>query len=60
MSLPVSWTETAETQLQGIYRYTAQNSQCYAIGTVERIMYHIRSDRVDIIAVIRGAGDDVT
>ena len=95
MSLPVFWTQTARNQLQGIYQYIAQNSERYAIRTVERIidrseqigslplsgrrvpeyeldqlreviespyriMYHIRSDRVDIVAVIHGARDDLT
>ena len=95
MSLPVFWTQTATNQLQGIYQYIAQNSERYAIRTVERIidrseqigslplsgrrvpeyeldqlreviespyriMYYIRSDRVDIVAVIHGARDDLT
>jgi plasmid stabilization system protein ParE len=95
VSLPVFWTQTAGNQLQGIYQYIAQNSERYAIRTVERIidrseqigslplsgrrvpeyeldqlreviespyriMYHIRSDRVDIVAVIHGARDDLT
>lgn len=95
MSLPVFWTQTARNQLQAIYQYIAQNSERYAIRTVERIierseqigslplsgrrvpeyeldqlreviespyriMYHIRSDRVDIVAVIHGARDDLT
>ncbi len=93
MNRPVFWTESAENQLRGIYQYIAQNSERYAIRTVERIIhrsehiaglplsgrrvpeyeldqlrevieppyriiYHVRSDRIDIVAVIHGARDD--
>jgi len=51
VNLPVFWTQTARNQLQGIYQYIAQNSERYAIRTVERII---------IVAVIHGARDDVT
>ena len=86
----VHWTETAELQLDAIYRYIAHNSETYALHTVDRItrksqqigshplsgrkvpeygveqirevfsgpyrvIYHIKSDQVDVIAVIHGA-----
>ena len=86
----VYWTETAESHLDAIYKYIAQNSPTYALLTVDRItkrsqqiaefplsgrrvpeydvdqirevfvghyriIYHIKSDQIDVIAVIHGA-----
>lgn len=86
----VHWTTTAEAHLDAIYAYIAQDSETYALSTVDRItrrsqqiaefplsgrrvpeferdqirevfsgpyriVYHIKSDQIDIIAVIHGA-----
>ncbi|MGR9100658.1 MAG: type II toxin-antitoxin system RelE/ParE family toxin [Gammaproteobacteria bacterium] len=88
--MKVHWTETAEAHLDAIYRYIAQNSETFALRTVDRItrrsqqigefplsgrkvpeyeldqirevfsgpyriIYHIKTDQVDVIAVIHGA-----
>ncbi|WP_022947325.1 type II toxin-antitoxin system RelE/ParE family toxin [Methylohalobius crimeensis] len=88
--MKVHWTETAEAHLDAIYAYIAQNSETYALRTVDRItrrsqqigefplsgrkvseyqhdqirevfsgpyriIYHIKADQVDVIAVIHGA-----
>jgi len=88
----VHWTETAEDQLDAIYAYIAQNSETYALITVDkitkrsvqiashplsgrqvpeystdqirevftgsyRIIYYIKPDQIDILAVIHGAMD---
>jgi len=85
----VHWTDTAESHLDAIYTYIAQDSPTYALLTVDRItrksqqigtfpmsgrrvpeydadqirevfegsyriIYHIKSDQVDVIAVIHG------
>jgi plasmid stabilization system protein ParE len=87
--MKVHWTETAEAQLDAIYAYIAQDSETYALRTVERIttrsqqigefpvsgrkvaeyeldqirevfsgpyriIYQIKADRVDVIAVLHG------
>jgi plasmid stabilization system protein ParE len=86
----VHWTETAETHLDAIYAYIAQDSKTYALRTVDRItrrsqqigdfpssgrkvpeyeleqirevlsgpyriIYHIKADQIDVLAVIHGA-----
>jgi addiction module RelE/StbE family toxin len=86
----VHWTETAEAHLDAIYAYIAQDSETYALRTVDqitrrsqqigefplsgravseyeldqirevfsgpyRIVYHIKADQIDVIAVIHGA-----
>jgi toxin ParE1/3/4 len=88
--MKVHWTETAEAHLDAIYAYIAQNSETYALRTVDqitrksqqigafpmsgrrvpeydldqirevfsgqfRIIYHIKADQVDVLAVIHGA-----
>ena len=88
--MKVHWTETAESHLEAIYEYIAQDSPPYALRTVDRItkksqqiaafpfsgrrvpeynmdqirdvfvgpyriIYHIKSDQIDVIAVIHGA-----
>jgi toxin ParE1/3/4 len=88
--MKVHWTETAEAHLYAIYAYIAQNSETYALRTVDqitrksqqigafpmsgrrvpeydldqirevisgqfRIIYHIKADQVDVLAVIHGA-----
>ncbi|MFB1490878.1 MULTISPECIES: type II toxin-antitoxin system RelE/ParE family toxin [unclassified Thiocapsa] len=86
----VHWTETAEAHLDAIHTYIAQNSETYALRTVDRItkrsnqiaefplsgrrvpeydeehvrevfsgpyriIYQIKPDQIDVIAVIHGA-----
>jgi len=86
----VHWTETAEAHLDALYAYIAQDSETYALRTVDRItrrsqqigefplsgrkvpeyerdqirevfsgpyriIYHIKADQIDVIAVIHGA-----
>ena len=86
----VHWTETAEAHLDSIYTYIGQNSESYALRTIDlitkrsqqigsfpfsgrrvpefdadevrevfegayRIIYYIKADQVDVIAVIHGA-----
>jgi toxin ParE1/3/4 len=88
--MKVHWTESAEAHLDAIYAYIAQNSETYALRTVDqitrksqqigafplsgrrvpeydldqirevfsgsfRIIYHIRADQIDVLAVIHGA-----
>lgn len=88
--MKVHWTETAEAHLDAIYAYIAQDSETYALRTVDqitrksqqigafplsgrrvpeydmdqireffsgpfRIIYHIRTDQIDVLAVIHGA-----
>ena len=88
--MKVHWTETAESHLDAIYEYIAQDSPTYALRTVDRItkksqqiaefpfsgrrvpeydmdqirevfvgpyriIYHIKSDQIDVVAVIHGA-----
>jgi len=90
--MKVFWTETAEGHLEGIYAYIAQDSEKYALLTVDRltsrskqigafplsgrrvpeydtdeireiiegqyrIIYRIKSDQIDVLAVIHGARD---
>nr|WP_196799707.1 type II toxin-antitoxin system RelE/ParE family toxin [Thioalkalivibrio sulfidiphilus] len=84
------WTETAEAHLDAIYGYIAQDSETYALRTVDqitrksqqigafplsgrrvseygmdqirevfsgpfRIIYYIKADQIDVLAVIHGA-----
>jgi toxin ParE1/3/4 len=86
----VHWTVTAEAHLDAIYAYIAQDSETYALRTVDRItrrsqqigefpmsgrkvpeyefdkirevfsgpyriIYHVKADQIDVIAVIHGA-----
>jgi plasmid stabilization system protein ParE len=88
--MKVRWTETAEAHLDAIYSYIVQDSETYALRTVDqitgksqqiaafpmsgrrvpeynidqirevfsgsfRIIYHIKSDQIDVLAVIHGA-----
>lgn len=88
--MKVHWTETAEAHLDAIYAYIAQDSESYALRTVDRItkrsqqvvafplsgrrvpeydidqmrevfcgpyriIYHIKPDQVDVIAVVHSA-----
>lgn len=88
--MKVHWTEAAEAHLDAIYAYIAQDSETYALRTVDRItrrsqqigefplsgrkvpeyeldqirevfsgtyriIYHIKADQIDVIAVIHGA-----
>jgi plasmid stabilization system protein ParE len=88
--MKVHWTDTAESQLDSIYNYIAQNSASYALRTIDkitarskqiaafplsgrkvpeydldqirevfsgpfRIIYYIKPDQIDVIAVIHGA-----
>jgi plasmid stabilization system protein ParE len=88
--MKVHWTETAEAHLDAIYAYIAQDSETYALRTVDRItrrskqigefplsgrkvpeyeldrirevfsgpyriIYHIKPDQINVIAVIHGA-----
>ncbi|WP_043739515.1 type II toxin-antitoxin system RelE/ParE family toxin [Thioalkalivibrio nitratireducens] len=88
--MKVHWTEAAEAHLDAIYAYIAQDSETYALRTVDqitrksqqigafplsgrrvpeydleqirevfsdpfRIIYHIRADQVDVLAVLHGA-----
>ncbi|MFW6387963.1 MAG: type II toxin-antitoxin system RelE/ParE family toxin [bacterium] len=88
--MKVYWTETAEAHLDAIYAYIAQDSETYALRTVDqitrksqqisesplsgrrvpeydmdqirevfsgpyRIIYHLKSDQIDVLAVIHGA-----
>jgi len=88
--MKVHWTATAEAHLDAIYEYIAQDSETYALRTVDqitrrsqqigefplsgrkvaeyerdqirevfsgryRIIYHIKADQIDVIAVIHGA-----
>ena len=90
--MKVHWTETAECHLAAIHAYIAQDSQEYALRTVDRltrrsqqivdfplsgrrvpeynmdqireviegpyrIIYHIKPDQIDVLAVIHGAMD---
>lgn len=90
--MKVFWTETAEGHLEGINAYIAQDSEKYALRTVDRltsrsrqiaafplsgrrvpeydtdeireiiegqyrVIYRIRSDQIDVLAVIHGARD---
>ena len=86
----VHWTETAESHLDALYEYIAQDSPTYALLIIDRItsksqqivefplsgrrvpeydidqirevfagpyriIYHIKSDQIDVIAVIHSA-----
>jgi len=88
----VHWTKTAEDQLDAIYLYIAQNSETYALITIDkitkrsqqiadfplsgrsvpeyniqqirevfsgayRIIYYIKPEQIDVLAVIHGAMD---
>ncbi len=88
--MKVHWTETAEAHLDAIYSYIAQDSETYALRTVDqitrksqqigafplsgrrvpeydleqirevfsgpyRIIYHLKADQADVLAVIHGA-----
>ena len=88
--MKVHWTNTAEVHLDALYAYIAQNSNTYALRTVDRItkrskqigafplsgrkvpeynldqvrevfsgpyriIYYIKPDQIDVIAVIHGA-----
>jgi toxin ParE1/3/4 len=88
--MKVHWTDSAESHLDAIYAYIAQDSPQYAKRTVDRltrrsqqigkfpfsgrrvpeydidpireviegpyrIIYHIRGDQIDVLAVIHGA-----
>lgn len=88
--MKVHWTETAEAHLDAIYAYITQDSETYALRTVDqitrksqqvgafpmsgrrvseydldqirevfsgqfRIIYHIKADQIDVLAVIHGA-----
>ncbi len=90
--MKVFWTQTAEGHLEGIYAYIAQDSEKYALLTVDRltsrsrqigafplsgrrvpeydtdeireiiegqhrVIYRIKSDQIDVLAVIHGARD---
>jgi addiction module RelE/StbE family toxin len=90
--MKVHWTHSAESHLDAIYAYIAQDSPQYAKRTVDRltrrsqqiakfpfsgrrvpeydidpireilegtyrIIYHIRGDQIDVLAVIHGAMD---
>ena len=90
--MKVHWTRTAEDHLDAIHAYIAQDSQEYALRTVDRltrrsqqiadfplsghrvpeydmgqirqmiegpyrIIYHIKPDQIDVLAVIHGAMD---
>jgi len=90
--MKVHWTATAESHLDAIHSYIAQDSPEYAKRTIDRltrrsqqistfplsghrvpeydreqirevvegyyrIIYHIKSDQIDIIAVIHGSRD---
>jgi plasmid stabilization system protein ParE len=90
--MKVHWTQTAEDQLDAIYAYIAQNSETYALITVDkitkrsqqiasfplsgrsvpeynidqirevfsgsyRIIYYIKPEQIDVLAVIHGAMD---
>lgn len=90
--MKVYWTKTAEDQLDAIYSFIAQNSETYALITVDkitkrsqqiadfplsgrtvpeydteqirevfsgayRIIYYIKPDQIDVLAVIHGAMD---
>jgi len=88
--MKVHWTWTAEAHLDAIYAYIAQDSETYALRTVDRItrrsqqigefpmsgrkvpeyeldqirevffgpyriIYHVKADQIDVIAVIHMA-----
>jgi toxin ParE1/3/4 len=88
--MKVHWTGTAEAHLDAIYAYIAQDSETYALRTVDRItrksqqigafplsgrrvpeydmdqirevfsgpfriIYHIKADQIDVLAVIHDA-----
>ena len=90
--MKVHWTKTAEDQLDAIYLYIAQNSETYALITIDkitkrsqqiadfplsgrsvpeyniqqirevfsgayRIIYYIKPEQIDVLAVIHGAMD---
>jgi toxin ParE1/3/4 len=90
--MKIHWTDSAESHLDAIYTYIAQDSPQYAKRTVDRltrrsqqlakfpfsgrrvpeyeidpireiiegpyrIIYHIRDDQIDVLAVIHGAMD---
>ncbi|NQU35167.1 MAG: type II toxin-antitoxin system RelE/ParE family toxin [Bacteroidetes bacterium] len=90
--MKVHWTKTAEDQLDAIYSYIAQNSDTYALITIDkitkrsqqigdfplsgrsvpeyntqqirevfsglyRVIYYIKPDQIDVLAVIHGAMD---
>jgi plasmid stabilization system protein ParE len=47
----VHWTENAIDHLANTYEYIAFNSPTYA----PRMIYRIKPDQIDVIAVIHGA-----
>ncbi len=69
--MKVHWTNNAIKHLKGIKRYIAQNSPEYANRIVDRltkrsqqiveglyrIIYYIKPDQIDVLAVIHGADD---
>ena len=93
--MKVHWTETAESHLDAIYAYIAQDSKTYALRIIDnitqkskqiadfpfsgrkvpeyeleqirevfsvpyRIIYYIKPDQIDVIAVIHGAMNSLT
>jgi toxin ParE1/3/4 len=68
--MKVYWTDNAVDHLAGIYEYIALNSSTYAKRMVPeyqaedireliekpyRIIYRVKQDRIDVLAVIHGA-----
>jgi toxin ParE1/3/4 len=49
--MKVRWTESAEAHLDAIYAYIAQDSETYALRTVDQITR--KSQQIDAMNVLR-------